>query len=325
MSAANITSPASPEPPSPTDSAISINPVLVACTLLFIAGISFVLFGANKSQKAFSPALITSHVQTHAQRVAKVTPGAMAGKPEAFEQLQQSRNEINQGLMVLAHGMDYLGSSVAAPTPAQAALLVTIKKTWARSHAASSTILSMKDELIALSKIQNDMAELTDTIEELTLALQKRMVQEGASPNQITQSSHLATLVQSMARAAREISAKGDFGPEQAFLVGKGAATFGETLQVLLNGITPLHFSATKGQPIRDILLKLQATFGIYHQHAKQLLLNVNKLINAKKAEAVIIAESEQLTQSINTLQKSYLTNREQQNWAFWGILTRFF
>jgi twitching motility protein PilJ len=316
---------ASLEAHSPGNTIILINPVLIACALLFCATISLFLFNSNKSQKAFTPALITSHLQTHAQRLAKVAPKAMAGKAEAFEQLQQSITEIDNGVMVLTHGGDYLSVSVARPNAAQVALLDTVKKAWGRSSKAASTILKLKLELSALSETQEKMKVVMPVMYDLVYEIQKLQMQGGASQRDISTSKTLQMLVLRLTNSATEVSARGNFALEDIFMLGKDSNTFDKIVTGFLNGSEALRLSPTKDPKTREQLIKLQTSSDIYQKHTKQILRLVPDLLDAKAAETLIIDENEQLTQSLNKLHQAHLADRQQQNWAFWAMLTRFF
>ncbi len=295
--------------------------LLIVCCFMFLVSLGLSFSYSNAEQDRFASVLIISNLQMHSQRTGKIAPKAVVGNLEAFKQLQESVQEMNSGLKILAHGGDYQGLRSAPLSDTQKRTLDYATKTWASSNNAAGIILAMKPELISLSTSRQAMTKLTPILEALATQIQTLQVQGGGSPREIFSSSQLIMLSQRMAHSAIEFATNDSINPETAFLLGKDANTFSDILDGFLNGSQALGLPGTKSPEIRDRVRELQTRFRDYQGHASAILSNLQKLISVKQSEALIYNENEQVSQSLRKLQKSCLVNQGQLNWAFLALL----
>ncbi len=155
--------------------------LLIVCCFMFLVSLGLSFSYSNTEQDRFASVLIISNLQMHSQRIGKIAPKAVAGNVEAFKQLQESVQEMNSGLKMLAHGGDFQGLRSAPLSDMQKRTLDYATKTWASSNNAASIILAMKPELVSLSTSQQEMMKLTPILVKLATQIQTLQVQGGGS------------------------------------------------------------------------------------------------------------------------------------------------
>src|SRR5471030_17422 len=83
---------------------------------LAISG-GFVALNSRNSASTSTQTQIASDALMHSQRIGKAAPNAVAGNAEAFRELEESRNELNKDLQLMASGGHYQGRISAVPMP----------------------------------------------------------------------------------------------------------------------------------------------------------------------------------------------------------------
>jgi twitching motility protein PilJ len=92
----------------------------------FAAGILLTILGmwqnAAVNAKVAAQVQIAGDILMHSQRAGKAAPNALAGNPDSFTQLAESRTEVNRDLQLLARGGDVGGVAVPGASGRQGAL-----------------------------------------------------------------------------------------------------------------------------------------------------------------------------------------------------------
>ncbi|HJW56674.1 MAG TPA: methyl-accepting chemotaxis protein [Burkholderiaceae bacterium] len=281
----------------------------------------FVWLNADFSNLTSTQTQIAGDALMHSQRIGKAAPNAIQGNPEAFKQLEESRQEFNRDLAVLSKGGNYQGRTIDTPNGQMAALLQDVQKVWIDSDKAAQTILKLKKELTGFGTTLQQLSTISPTLLELTEQISTLKVQSGASPREISAAGQLVMLTQRLGRSANEFLTSEGVNPETAFLLGKDTNTFRDITEGFLNGSDVLRLSPTKDQDTREKLIELQTAFGEYQQSVATILGNLQNFIGAKHSEQLIFTDNEMLKQRLSTLQKNYRAEQDSLNWAFWAML----
>jgi twitching motility protein PilJ len=113
-------------------------------------------------------------------------------------------------------------------------------------------------------------------------------------------------LTQRMAKNANTMLAGDVVDPEVAFLLGKDTNTFRDTLQALLNGNEAMRIGKVSDADMRAKLADLETGFKQYQKAVAEILGNMQRLVNAKRATRDMFNDSEALLKSADALDEGY-------------------
>lgn len=305
----------------------NLTPVRVRVLSLLLGGsvifsIIFFLLYSHNSSLTYTQTKIAGDALMHSQRIGKAVPHAVQGNLEAFNQLEESRNEINNDLRILVKGGEYLGGDIFAANSTMQGTLTETQKLWKNSDKAANTILKLKKELTGFGSILQKLNTLSPVLLELTEQISTLKVQGDTSPREISAAGQLVMLTQRLGRSANEFLTSEGVNPETALLLGKDTNTFRDITEGFLNGSDVLRLSATMDQNTREKLLELQKVFAEYQQLVASILGNLQNITAAKQSERLIFTENEPLNQSLTELQKNYRVEHDSLNWSFWGMIS---
>ena len=309
----------------PAQRQLSVLSTALAVSLALSVG--FVALNSHNSTSASTQTQIASDALMHSQRVGKAAPNAVQGNPEAFRELENSRNELDRDFKLMSGGGRYLGHSISPPTAAIAPVLAQARKKWANSYQAATTILMQQNDLKwvdhalqALSKLSPQLLTQTEEIAAIKL-------QRGGTPHEIAALGKLTMLTQRMSRSASAFISGGGASSETAFLLGRDVTVFRSTVDGFLNGSAALGLAATRDADLREKFTALQTSFEEYQKQVSAILERLDKFSAAKAAEQQIFSENEPLRQSLVNLQQAYRADQDSLNASFWlmvagGMLT---
>ena len=286
-----------------------------------VLGVMFVWMNADSSALTSTQTQIAGDALMHSQRVGKATPNAIQGNPEAFKQLADSRQELNNDLAILSQGGNYQGRTIGTPSSQMDAMLKDTQALWSGSDKATATILKMEKVLTGFGDTLQSMNAVSPTLLELSEQIANLKAQGGASPREIAASGQLVMLTQRLARSANEFLSSEGVNPETAFLLGKDTNTFRDIIDGFLNGSDQLRLVRVTEPETREKLLELQTAFGEYQKSIAQILGNLQNFIAAKQAEELIFKENEAIKQRLTDIQQSYRAEQDSLTMPFWLML----
>ena len=229
------------------------------------------------------------------QRLAKASLQGLLGNPEAFKQVQASRDAFATILERLTKGGEAGGEAIpASPEPVQPTL-DALAKEWERTERNATTLLREQKNLVglggAVAKVNGSNPLLLDLAEQV----QALKLQSSASPREISASGQLVMLTQRMAKNANALLAGESIDPEVAFLLGKDTNEFRGTLVALQQGSDAMRLPAPKNPDTGAKLIELGDAFQIYRDAVASILGNMQRLVAAKNAAFAVFNDSEKL------------------------------
>jgi len=271
---------------------------------------------------------LTASVQTqmagelvmHSQRLGKAAPNAIQGHPDAFTQLRQSRDAINQSLSVLATGGQWQVHSLPAANALPALRIAAIREVWQRSDRDSSRLLVVEKQLTGFRSTLQALNTLNPVLLELAEQVATLSAQHGASPREIAAAGQLVMLTQRMGKSANEFLTPDGINQDTAFLLGRDANTFEDIVIGLLEGSAVLRLPATANADARGRLAELRTGFAAYRRELSGILGNLGHFISAKQAERQIAADNELLRERLLALQQVY-RDGEQASDMRWALI----
>ena len=263
--------------------------------LLTMAALALTVSGRGAAQVAAA-----GQATTQSQRLAKSVSQALVGQASAFTELQESRDVLTRNVRSLRTGE---GDVPAAPAALQPQL-ETLQPVVDRAEKNAAQVLGQQQALMqvgaALKAVDRQSAEWLATAE----ALSALKLQGGAPAAEIAASSQLVMLTQRIGRSAHEFLTVD--GPNEAAgkQLGDDLNRFRELTMGLLEGQPELRLTAARDPQVRERLQQLLAQFEKTRTEAGAILTHLPGLVQARQAQASILADSEPLRMGLDRLQQ---------------------
>jgi len=261
-----------------------------------------------------------TEMQMLSQRLAKGAQLAVLGNKDAFDQLKDSKKRFDSDLKLLTD------ASVAGTQD----LLTGLNKQWKKLEADTTNIISQQ---AALEKLNKSVASINaSNVQMLELAQQvvSLMVQAGTPQRDVSIASDQVMLSQRMAKNANNLLSSDVIDPEVAFLLGKDATAFRDTLNGLLVGSEDLRIAAVKDPDIKEKLKELSNVYKVFDGNVKDILENMQNLVNAKQAGRDIFEASDPVLKNTQKLTSTYEGLGTFSGWfavvfGIFGLVSAFF
>jgi twitching motility protein PilJ len=268
------------------------------------------------SVKASNQTQIASDALMHSQRIGKAAPNAIQGNVEAFNQLEESRAQLNKDLALM---------TAAAPA-SMTKKLNAAKTKWVSTDNSAGTILKMKPELTGFEKTLKQLDTLSPELLSMTEELLNQKVQKGATPRELAAIGRLTMLTQRLSRSASEFLTSGGIRPETAFQLGRDTTTFRTTVEGFLNGNDTMQLGAVRDPELRALLGEIKNKFDTYQKLVTSILDNLPKFTAAKGAELSIFYENEEVKSLLTVVQGEFRNQQDSAGIWLWitGIATLF-
>jgi twitching motility protein PilJ len=281
--------------------------VLIGALVVLLA-VDGVIVALDAREGTFGTLYIASvgKIRMLSQRLAKAAQQASQGNIEAFKQLKESRDEFAALMKLLADGGQTAGTSLPPTAAAAKPALDALDKEWKKTEKNSGLVINEQANLVALGNAVRSINASNPTLLELADEIAAMSVQAGGSLRQNAITSQLVMLTQRMAKNANTMLAGDIVDPEVAFLLGKDTNTFRDTLQGLLSGNEALRIARVGDAEMRGKLSELEGGFKEYQRAVSDILGNMQRLVNAKRATRDIFNDSESLLRASEALNERY-------------------
>ncbi len=240
------------------------------------------------------------------QRIAKAAQTGLIGSPEAFKQLQQSRDEFIGALKVLSQGGEVQGVSLPPTSDAVRPQLEALTRDWDKTDRSVQLVLDQSKNLIGLGTAVRQINTNNPLLLDLAEQIQALKLQSQASAREISLSGQLVMLTQRLAKNANSMLGADVIDPEVAFLMGKDTTTFRDLLQGMTKGSDVLRIPATKDPEQLAKLAELDKANLDFQSAVAAILGNLQALVNAKQAGRRVVDDSEPLLAAAQKLGDAY-------------------
>jgi twitching motility protein PilJ len=274
--------------------------------VLFIAA-AVIVFIDNRAATYGTIYVSTSaQMRMLTQRIAKAAQTGLIGSPEAFKQLQQSRDEFLGALKLLTQGGEALGVSLPPTSDAVRPPLESLTKEWEKTERGVQLVLDQSKNLIGLGNAVRQINTNNPVLLDLAEQIQALKLQAQAPAREISMSGQLVMLTQRLAKNANSMLGADVIDPEVAFLMGKDTTTFRDLLQGMAKGSDVLRISATKDPEQQAKLAELDKANQEFQVAVASILGNLQALVNAKAAGRRVVDDSEPLLAAAQKLGDAY-------------------
>ena len=246
----------------------------------------------------------STEMQMLSQRIAKGSQQAVLGNKTAFKQLADGKTKFATNLARLTSD---------SPSSSQG-VLTDLNKQWGKMSKETSSILTQQQSLEKLNQSVAAINAANVQMLELSQQVVSLMVQTGIPQRDVSIASDQVMLTQRMAKNANNLLSSDVIDPEVAFLLGKDASAFRDTLNGLIVGSEDLRLTAAKDADIKEKLNELSGVFKTFDTNVNDILQNMQSLVNAKAASRAIFDASDPMLESTVKL-----TDNFQQLGAFSG------
>lgn len=272
---------------------------LLVVTLLVLAGVA--VYALRQADRIAQQVASTGQALMQSQRLAKSVSQALVGNAQAFPDVKDSTDVLARTVRGLKRGEDSLRLAPAAAafqgdvdriTP----LMERAEKNAGLILGQQQILTQVGTALRFINRQSADLLEVAETVSSLKL-------QQGAPASELSAASQMVMLTQRIGKSANEFLTMEGVSPEAVFLLGKDLNSFREIGQGLLDGSPELRLAPARDPQVRE---RLQALLRLYDEsrtQASAILGNLQGLVAAREAQAVIVADSEPLRRALEDLQ----------------------
>jgi twitching motility protein PilJ len=277
-----------------------------AFAVLFVAA-AYIVFKDNR-EATYGTIYVSTSAQMRmlSQRIAKAAQTGLIGSPEAFKQLQQSRDEFIAALKLLTQGGQAGDVSLPPTSDTVKPQLDALTKEWEKTDRSAQLVLAQSKNLIGLASAVRLINTNNPLLLDLAEQVQALKLQSQAPAREVSLSGQLVMLTQRLARNANAMLGADVIDPEVAFLMGKDTTTFRELLQGLLKGSDVLRVAAAKDSEQQTKLAELDKAYQEFQGAVASILGNLQSLVNAKQAGRKVVDDSEPLLAASQKLADAY-------------------
>jgi len=274
--------------------------------VLFVASAAVVFIDNREATYGTIYVSTAAQMRMLSQRIAKAAQTGLIGSPEAFKQLQQSRDEFIAALKLLTQGGQAGDVSLPSSSDAVKPQLGALTKEWDKTDRSVQVVLAQSKNLIGLGTsvrlINNNNPVLLDLAEQI----QALKLQSQAPAREVSLSGQLVMLTQRLAKNANAMLGADVIDPEVAFLMGKDTTSFREVVQGLTKGSDVLRVAAAKDPEQLAKLAELEKAYQEFQTAVASILGNLQALVNAKQAGRKVVDDSEPLLAAAQKLAEAY-------------------
>jgi twitching motility protein PilJ len=275
--------------------------------ILFIAAAVLVFIDNRAATYGTIYVSTSADMRMLTQRIAKAAQTGLIGNPEAFKQLQASRDQFIAALNLLTKG-GRAGDVSLPPTTSDAArpALDVVTKEWEKTDRSVQLVLAQSKNLIGLGSAVRQINNNNPILLDLAEQIQALKLQSQAPAREVSLSGQLVMLTQRLAKNANAMLGADVIDPEVAFLMGKDTTSFRELLQGMTKGSDVLRVAAAKDPEQLAKLGDLDKAYQDFQTAVASILGNLQALVNAKQAGRRVVDDSEPLLAAAQKLGDAY-------------------
>ena len=284
---------------------------------LLLADAALVAYDTRQSTFATVYVATVGKIRMLSQRLAKAAQQASQGNRAAFKQLRESRDEFAASVKLLMAGGIASGVDVPASPASMQHLVQDLEREWKKTERNAGLVITEERNLVQLGEAVRQINVNNPALLELADEIAALSVQTGGSVRQNAVTAQLVMLTQRMAKNANTMLAGDVVDAEVAFLLGKDTNTFRDALQALLQGNEAMRIARVSDPDLRVKLAELEGGFKQYQRAVADILGNMQRLVNAKRATRDIFNDSETLLLAAESLNAGYTTELDERRMTF--------
>lgn len=280
--------------------------------LLGMVAYNFYLLNQRNQQETQYLGL-TTDIQVRAQQLAKAAGEAAVGNFDAFDELRETRDIIDDAIRQLREGNP---ATELPPSPAQVSgPLSTMEELWSRINTDANRILDRTDLVIELADSAAAFSTNIPRLQAQSDEVVRRMIETGAPTVQIYMAGRQLALADRMLRRVNEILAGGTGAITAADAFSRDASLFNRVLEGLINGDEGLNLSPVRNPQVLEALSEVVPIFEEVRFDVDTILAASTDLFEVRESADEIFLDSEELTEQARVLADEYATLGEDILW----------
>ena len=273
--------------------------IMLGVSLVVLAGVT--VFALSQGDRVAQQIEATGNSLMQSQRLAKSVSQALVGGAQAFPDVAESSGVLVKSVRGLTGGdsqmnLTALGTDFGDDLGKITPLMERAEKNAATVMSQQAILTQVGSALRLINRQSSDLLEIAETVSSLKL-------QQNAPSAEISAAGQLVMLTQRIGKSSNEFLTADGVSPEAVFLLGKDLNSFKEISLGLLDGSPELRLSEAKDPQTREQLDALIKLFDETRTQAGAILGNLQGLVSAREAQVAILADSEPLRQTLETLQ----------------------
>ncbi|HRK57884.1 MAG TPA: type IV pili methyl-accepting chemotaxis transducer N-terminal domain-containing protein, partial [Burkholderiaceae bacterium] len=288
-----------------------VQSLMLLMALCAVAVIAVFIYSTRLANNNALQIDIVGEMLMHTQRLAKAAPYALEGSPPAFEQLRDSRDQIDADLEGLIKGDPQRGLSASSSTVQ--GKLSTLADRWAGTRTAASTIASEEAALLAFNAMVSKMNNLSPRLLQLTEEISALKLQSNARGREVAAAGQLVMLTQRLGKNANALVSGTGANAEVALTLSRDMDLFKELADALLSGNDGLRIAAASDKETQTRLEELSKLYMGFRNEVAGSLNSLQAVVQAKDAERAILRDSEQLRSEVSALKNAYRDEQSKQ------------
>jgi len=280
--------------------------------LLFAVAVNFYLLNQRAQQEAEYIAL-TTDIQVRAQQLAKASGEAAVGNFDAFEELRETRNIIDDAVNQLRSGNP---ATNLPPSPEEVSpSLASLEDMWSDIDANAEAILDREDLVLDLAESAEQFSANIPLLQARSDEVARQLIETGAPTTQVYVASRQLVLADRLLRRVGDILGGGPAAITAADAFGRDAALFDRVLMGLINGDADLNIAAVRNPDVLESLAEVTPIFEEVKVDVDAILAVSTDLFEVRAAADEIFLDAEELTERSRTLAGEYGRLGETRAW----------
>jgi len=298
-----------------TEQRVSSTQLLLFVLLVLLLGLvayNFYLLNQRNVQETQYLSL-TTEIQVRAQQLAKAAGESAVGNFDAFDELRDTRNSIDEAITRLRQGNPETGLP-ASPDSVNDSL-ATLEEIWSGIDEFAAQILDRTDLVIELADSAQAFSTNIPQLQAQSDEVVRRMIETGAPTVQIYVASRQLVLADRMLRRVGDILAGGTGAITAADAFSRDANLFDRVLQGLINGDEALNLQASRSSEVLEALAEVMPLFEEIRFDVDTILTASTDLFEVREAADEIFLDAEDLTEQAGVLAVEYSELGEDTLW----------
>lgn len=263
---------------------------ILASTIVFMDG------QAEKDNYHITEA---SELRVLSQQIAKNATEAASGKPEAFSQLKDARNQFDERFGALQNSLSYSLAGSNSPVISQ---INALDAAWSALKIEADSILAAEERIVSLHRLALTLAETAPQLQIEYDQIIELLLKDKVSTGQIVIAQRQPWLAERIIRNVEQVLVGGETAIIAADTLGQDTQLFGRVLKGMVDGNVSIGISQVKSEEVMDRLLEVADLFSFVERSTKDILKASPELFQAGAAADQIFTDSQQLLQQTSVL-----------------------
>ena len=265
-----------------------------------IAGLLLTMFlaldAANKSAAQLNA---SGQALMQSQRLAKSVSQAAIGNAKAFGEVRESSEALSKTVLGLQGG----DAEIAAAPPAVQEALGPLVPLVERATRNAGIVLAHEKVLTQVGKAQQAINRQSSALLQTAEGISLIKLQQEASASELSAAGQLVMLTQRIGKSANEFLTADGASAQAMELLAKDLNSFRAIAGALLDGSSELRLPPARDPQLRSSLNTLSKQYEATRVDAAAILDNLPGLLEVRKAQSSIVADSEPLRQGLEAVQ----------------------